>query len=59
MAKKQITEKQITELTTLQICNELKIVGYYRKFVYDKYKGQKFSLKEWKSNLSKDGLEIK
>ena len=55
MAKKNTVGK----LTVLQICNELKINGYFRKFVEKKYKGEKFYSKEWKSKLSNDGLEVK
>lgn len=52
-------KKDTNLLTTLQICNELKIVGYYRDFVYHKYKGVIDTSKNWKSNLKKDGLDMK
>lgn len=60
MSEKNIIPKKVGKnMTTLQICNELKIIGYYRIFIYNKYKGKEYTLKEWKSKLESDGLELK
>jgi hypothetical protein len=50
MAKKIETEKE-PSLSSVQACLELKIIGYYKGFVFKKYKNQSYTLK-------KDGLEF-
>jgi hypothetical protein len=46
-------------LNHIQACLELKIIGYYKGFVFKKYKNKSFFLSTWKEKLKKDGLDIK
>jgi hypothetical protein len=57
MAKKIETEKE-PSLSSVQACLELKIIGYYKGFVFKKYKNQSYTLTKWKECLKKDGLEF-
>ena len=52
-----MTDK-VEKLTTAQICNELKVNQNTRAYIEHKYKNKEFSLKDWKTNLKRDGLAI-
>lgn len=52
-----MTEK-IEKLTVLQICNEIKANNNTRSYIEHKYRDKEMSLKDWKTNLKKDGLVI-
>jgi len=52
-------EKKEDKLTTKQICLELQLNPNTRKYVEYKYKDKEMTLKDWKTNLKKDGLNLK
>jgi hypothetical protein len=60
MEKKTVKEIKLVEdvLSTRQICNTLNPHAYIKRFIDKKYKGQKFSLSEWKKKLKEDGLSF-
>lgn len=46
------------KMNVQSICNELKVNKNTRAYIEHKYKGEEFLLKDWKTNLKKDGLSI-
>jgi hypothetical protein len=52
-------EKKEDKLTTKQICLELQLNTNTRKYVEYKYKDEEMTLKDWKTNLKKDALNLK
>lgn len=53
--KAKVVEK---DLSVGQICNIIKPHIYFKRFIEKKYKGDKFSLSDWKKNLKEDGLNF-
>jgi len=56
MAKKKIND--IKELTCLQICNELKLVGLNRKVVEKSFLNDKKIKEDWIKELKNIGLDF-
>jgi hypothetical protein len=55
--EKKIEKKEDT-LTPKEVCSTLKVNINSRKYIEHKYRNQEMTLKEWKSNLKKDGLSF-
>lgn len=46
------------KMNVSQICNELKVNKNTRSYIEHKYKNKEFLLKDWKTFLKKDGLNL-
>ena len=55
---KKIEDKKVENLTAKQASSVLKLNTNSKKYVEHKYGDQEMPLKEWKSNLKKDGLSF-
>ena len=53
-----VKAEPVSLLTSIQICLELQIIGYYKTFIEKKYKKQSFTKDEWVKKLKSDGVGL-